>query len=175
MMTDIVEHTNQAGGHMGAVQEAKMLSSKSILKACAKCRQNSALWCTCHVDENERLQAIVATCERDIGLALDDYNDSQAQLTQMREALEAHNTILLSLQVDSKWNFAARVNDTLALLSSTASSAEWLAQHDAEVEEKVLRNLADIYQGEDDALTTGELRARADALAGEQPTTPPEA
>ena len=154
--------------------------------------------------ENERLQAIVATCERDIGKALADYHDSQAQLVQMSEALNAIDNLAAGVVCEKHINCPACRIMEIAQSCSSTSSAEWLEkqrseaaapfiqrcahleklnaellcqskEHDHAVEEKVLRNLADIYQGEDDALTTGELRARADALAGEQPPTSPEA
>ena len=84
--------------------------------------------------ELERLRTIVATCERDIGKALADYNDSRAQLAQMREALEQAKTVF------SFTGYLGEVTKIDNVLSSTVSSAEWLEKHDAEVAAKALRD-----------------------------------
>jgi hypothetical protein len=120
--------------------------------------------------ENERLQALVATCERDIGLALADYHNSQAQvrewkarqaesfafyedevrqlkscqaqLAQMRELMEEFRDAADEF-VSKRFRAYAR-----EVLSSTASSAAWLEKHDAEVAAKAEQQWMPVDSGE---------------------------
>ena len=147
--------------------------------------------------ENERLQAIVATCERDIGLALADYHDSQAQLAQMtlafterestlqgelaqrREALNAIDNLAAGAVCEKHINCPSCRIMEIAQSCSTASSAGWLKKHDAEVAAKALRDAGAIVKdtsilhcsswGAAKRHLIKAISARADALAGEQP------
>ena len=139
-------------------------------------------------EENERLQAIVAKCERDIGLALADYKDSQTQLVQMSEALNAIDNLAAGVVCEKHINCPSCRIMEIAQSCSTASSAEWLEGKLRAAEVEGMRNsaiicdgVAETYpsSGVETEYTEGQVCARrirfgADALAGEQPA-PPEA
>jgi hypothetical protein len=148
-LDEVTKHLTTCKENLGIRQRDAKVHLEEISEMCQRAEKAEA--------ENGRLQALVATCERDIGLARADYHDSQArvrewkarqaesfafyedevrqleacqaQLSQVREAVTVVRKSATQYSQYDAW--LAGICDEV--LSSTASSAAWLEKHDAEV------------------------------------------
>jgi hypothetical protein len=129
------------------VKGAEAFAASQTATLEAKCAAAKFI-CGAADEENERLQAVVAKCERDIGAALSDYHDSQVQLAQVREAIcPACRSCFVRI--------------------TTAPSAEWLEKHDAEKDAQLtrMREALEIIRDGSDEMVGKRFRAYArDAL-----------